>query len=217
MLGHEVEVRARRLLQEPFAGDAVLDRRSHWRIAHGEVDVDDAPAPRECLRQAAEERGTVWDVVVGVHDEREVATARREHRVVSAREHRRDVSDSRPSQALAQHVEDCRLRIHRVHQAGRAYHASKAEGEEAGPGADVGDHLTAPERERAHDGVGLLPSRTPRVRLAPDEGSEIRGVAVAATPHVPVPWTVAAMRALLVLVVWQRSLGSGHCVGTMGA
>jgi hypothetical protein len=80
VLAPHPQARLARRRQEVLARHAVPHRRPHRRLPGVEVHVDDPPAGGEARGQAAQVGRTARQVVVRVHDQDEVAAARRQRR-----------------------------------------------------------------------------------------------------------------------------------------
>ena len=100
-LAHQSEPGAPSVAYERFRRNAPLEGRTHRRLARVPVDVHDAPARDQRAGETAQERRAVREVMVRVHDHREVARARRQQRVVAEPEDGRDVVEAGPAKALA--------------------------------------------------------------------------------------------------------------------
>ena len=145
-----------------------------------EVDVREASARPERAGELAEIRGAVGEVMVGVHDERQVAARRRQQRVVVQREYGRHVPHARLREPLPEDREDPRLGLDGEDAPPWSHRAGEPEREIAGAGADLAHGLAATQAEQADDATRTLPPRAVRRLHAREKGAEILPVAVVA-------------------------------------
>jgi hypothetical protein len=174
VLGGEREASAPGIAQEVLTRDAVLDRRAHRSLALLEIDGDHHATPPERFRHAAEEPRAVREVMVAVHDEHDVADARRQVGIVASAQDRRHVPHPGLHQPEAKAFEVRQARIDRVDATARADGAGEGDREVARPGAHVRDDGAAPDAESGHDAPALLPPVTRRIEHAAHERLEVR-------------------------------------------
>jgi len=112
--------------------------------------------------------------MIAVHDEHDVARARRQVRVVAAAQDRRHVPHAGLHQPEAKPFEVRQAGIDRVDATARADGAGEGDCEVARPGADVRDDRAGSDTEGTKDLPALLPPITRRIEHAVHECLEVR-------------------------------------------